>query len=394
MKIIFIYMQQRESLSEYSSSDELTDVTSQDEESLTSNPQTRSRSRKGSKKVKHDEKDAVDGMTTSTKKSSLKRQTPDTIQEVTEEVDKEDGEDPPPIPPYLGNSTPEAPKRSSRKKGRTPGQDELDGPGQPLPPIPTDVPDSRLTDEQRRTLRVVERLGFEGVSEKLALSDLSEDEDSYMSPAIPKSTMDFNGRTTFERKLFNDTLTESTIPRSETRIEEASLDLCQTFSDLNDVEHQEQQSPHEEVGSGKVGGQSGFKAQARKANKVSSFVQLLNEQERHRQAESTAHLPVKARRDASPSQPRSKVDQGHVDPVLMRRLEEARQANETSFAERQRQLEILVEQQRSLYQEQLEQQRIQQQQQQEVIRQQWKLQEQLKALEKMQQEFNEVNYLK
>ena len=388
-------MQQRESLSEYSSSDELTDVTSQDEESVTSGPGTRSRSRKGSKKVKHDEKDAVDGMKTSTKKSSLKRQTPGTIQEVTEEVDKEDGEGPPPIPPYLGNSTPEAPKRSSRKKGRTPAQDELDGPGQPLPPIPTDVPDSRLTDEQRRALKVVERLGFEGVSEKLALSDLSEDEDSYMSPAVPKNTMDFNGRTTFEREQFNDTLTESTIPRSEARIEEASLDLSHTFSGLNNVEHQEQlQSPNEEVRSGKVGGQSGFKAQARKANKVSSFVQLLNEQEKHRQVESTAHLPVKARRDASPSQPRSKVDQGHLDPVLMRRLEEARQASETSFAERQRQLEALVEQQHALYQEQLEQQRIQQQQQQEVIRQQWKLQEQLKALEKMQQEFNEVNYLK
>ena len=256
--------------------------------------------------------------------------------------------------------------------------------------MPTDSPENGLTDEQRRALKVVERLGFEGVSQKLALSDLSEDDDSYMSPVVPKNTVDFNGRTTFEREQFNDTLTESTVPISEARIEEATP-LSDTFAGLNNMELQEQLlSPNEEVRAGQVGGLSGFKTQARKANKVSSFVQLLNEQEKQRQAESTAHLPVKARRDSSPSQSKSRENQGYVDPVLIQRLEEARQANETSFAERQKQLETLVEQQQALYHEQLEQQRIQQQQQQEVVRQQWKLQEQLKALEKMQQEFNEV----
>lgn len=389
-------------MSEYSSSDELTDVTSHDEESTTSGSRAkrspgfdkegRRRSRKGSKKEKLDDQDSVDGSKPSAKKSSMKRQTPDTIQEVSEEADKEDGAIPPPIPPYLGDSTPEVPKRSARKKGQTPMQDELDGPGQPLPPVPGDTPDNRLTDEQRRALKVVERLGFEGVSQKLALSDLSEDDNSYMSPVVPKNTIDFNGRTTFERDQFNDTLTESPVPVSEARIEEAGLNLSHTFAGLDSLEHQEElQSPNEEVGLRQAGGHAGFKAQARKANKVSSFVQLLNEQERHRQAESTAHLPVKARRDASPSQSKSRENQGYVDPVLLQRLEEARQANETSFAERQRQLETLVEQQQALYHEQLEQQRIQQQQQQEVVRQQWKLQEQLRALEKMQQEFNEAN---
>lgn len=378
-------------MSEYSSSDELTDVTSHDEESTTTSG--RRHSRKGSKRENRDDHDSVDGPKLSAKKSSLKRQTPDTIQEVTEELDKEDGEVPPPIPPYLGGSTPEVPKRSSRKKGQTPTQDELDGPGQPLPPVPSDAPENRLTDEQRRALKVVERLGFEGVSNKLALSDPSEDDDSYMSPVVPKNTIDFNGRTTFEREQFNDTLTESPVPASEARIEEATLSLSHTFAGIDNLEVQEElQSPNEEVRSGQGSHHPGFKAQAKRANKVSSFVHLLNEQERHRQAESAAHAPMKARRDASPSQSRSRENQSHADPVFIQKLEEARQANETSFAERQRQLETLVKQQQSLYQQQLEQQKIQQQQQQEVIREQWKLQEQLRALEKMQQEFNEVRY--
>ena len=375
-------------MSELSSSDELTDVTSHDEESTTSGPRRR-QSRKGSKKERRDHKDSVDGWKSSTKKSSIKKRTPDTIQEMAEE----DGGVPPPIPPYLGDSTPEIPRRSSRKKWQTSAQDELDGPGKPLPPLPGNAPENRLTDEQRRALKVVERLGFEGVSQKLALSDLSEDDDSYMSPVVPKNAIDFNGRTTFEREQFNDTLTDSPVVVSEARVEGASPNLNHTLAGVDNLELQaELRSPDEEVQLQQTaGGHLSFKTQARKANKVSSFVQLLNEQERHRQAASAAHNPVKARRDVSPSQSKSKENQGDIDPVLLQRLEEVRQANETSFAERQRQLETLVEQQQALYQEQVEQQRIQQQQQQEVTRQQWKLQEQLRALEKIQQEFNEVN---
>lgn len=266
----------------------------------------------------------------------------------------------------------------------------MDGPGEPLPPIPGDPPENRLTDEQRRALKVVERLGFEGVSQKLALSDLSEDSESYMSPVVPKNTIDFNGKTTFEREQFNDTMTESNVPVSEATIEEANLSLGHTFAGLGSYELQDElQSPNEE---GQQGKHPSFKTQVGKANKVSSFVHLLNEQERHRQAEMSGRAPVKGRRDPSPNQSvgSSRDSQGFVDPVLIHRLEEARQANETSFLERQQQLETLVEQQQHLYQEQLEQQKVQQQQQQEVVRQQWKLQEQLRALEKMQQEFNEV----
>ena len=367
------------------SSDELTDVTSHDEESTTSGSRTRRRSRKSSRKEKHDGQESVDGPQSHRKRASTKKRTPDTIQEASEDAVQEDGAVPPPIPPYLGDSSPEAPTRS-RKKGQRSAQDQPDGPGEPLPPVPADPPENRLTDEQRRALKVVERLGFEGVSQKLALSDLSEDSESYMSPVVPKNTIDFNGRTTFEREQFNDTLMESNVPVSEAAIEEANLNLSHTFAGLNSFELQEElQSPNER----QDGNHPSFKTQARKANKVSSFVHLLNEQEKHRKTEVTAHVPTKGRRDPSPSS--SRDSQGfNVDPALIQRLEEARQANEISFLERQRQLETLVEQQQHLYQEQLEQQRIQQQQQQEVVRQQWKLQEQLRALEKMQQEFNEV----
>lgn len=289
----------------------------------------------------------------------------------------------------MEDTSPEAPERRRRSRQRS-ALDQLDGPGEPLPPIPGDPPENRLTDEQRRALKVVERLGFEGVSQKLALSDLSEDSESYMTPVVPKNTIDFNGKTTFEREQFNDTLTESNVPVSEATIEEANLSLGQTFSGLDGYELQEElQSPNEQAQRGK---HLSFKTQVGKANKVSSFVNLLNAQERHRQAERSSNAPVKGQRDPSPNQSggSSKDSQGFVDPFNIQRLEEARQANETSFLERQQKLEKLVEQQQHLYQEQLEQQKIQQQQQQEVVRQQWKLQEQLRALEKMQQEFNEV----
>ena len=482
----------------------------------------------------------------------MKIQTPITIQEVVEEGEREDS-DVPPIPPYLGNSTPEAPRRSNRKKGQVSEQDELDGPGQPLPPIPGVTPeDSWLTDEQRRALKVVERLGFEGVSQKVALSDLSSESDTYMSPVVPKNTIDFNGRTTFEREQFNDTSTDSPFLVTEAKIEETTLNLSNTFAGVDNLELQGAiPSPTQEVQSGEAGDHVGFKTKVAKANKVSSFVQLLNEQERQRQDELATFIPEKGRRvvaknssdfdgrrsfeqeledgslmdepdlakdnkvssfvqllneremqrqdelvtyipekgrretrsfeqeqedglsrdepksakvgiyesspnlgssfaidddlnlqkgfqtpngearsgqtsghkgfkkqakkankvssfvhslneqekhrqaasmrsteDTSPFQPERKGDDIH--PVLLKRLEEVKQANETSFAERQRQLEALVEQQKALYHEQLEHQKIQQQQQQEVVRQQWKLQEQLRALEKMQQEFNEV----
>lgn len=368
----------------------MTDVTSHDEESTTSGG--RRHSARGNKKGKHDGQDTVDGASSHRKKPSTKRRTPDTIQEVSEDAGQdEDGDVAPPIPPYLGDSSPEAPTRSKRK-GKRSAQDQLDGPGQPLPPVPSDPQENKLTDEQRRALKVVERLGFEGVSQKLALSDVSEDSESYMSPVVPKNTTDFNGRTTFEREQFKDTLTESNVPVSEATIEEASLGLSHTFAGLDGYEPQEDlQSPNEPAA--QEGNRPSFKMQAKRANKVSSFVQLLNEQERHRQADLAAHGPVKGRKDSSPNQSviSSHDSQGFTDPVLIQRLEETRQANETSFLERQKQLEALVEQQQHLYQEQLEQQRIQQQQQQEVVRQQWKLQEQLRALEKMQQEFNEVN---
>ena len=289
----------------------------------------------------------------------------------------------------MEDTSPEAPERRRRSRQRS-ALDQLDGPGEPLPPIPGDPHENRLTDEQRRALKVVERLGFEGVSQKLALSDLSEDSESYMTPVVPKNTIDFNGKTTFEREQFNDTLTESNVPVSEATIEEANLSLGQTFSGLDGYELQEElQSPNEQAQRGK---HLSFKTQAGKANKVSLFVNLLNAQERHRQAERSSNAPVKGQRDPSPNQSggSSKDSQGFVDPFNIQRLEEARQANETSFLERQQKLEKLVEQQQNLYQEQLEQQKIQQQQQQEVVRQQWKLQEQLRALEKMQQEFNEV----
>ena len=366
----------------------MTDVTSHDEESTTSGG--RRHSARGSKKGKHDRQDSVDGVPSHRKKTSTKRRTPDTIQEVSEDAGQDKDDDvPPPIPPYLGDLSPEAPTRS-KKKGKRSAHDQVDGPGEPLPPVPSDPPENKLTDEQRRALKVVERLGFEGVSQKLALSDVSEDSESCMSPVVPKSTTDFDGRTTFEREQFKDTLTESIVPVSEATIEEASL--AHTFAGLDGYELQEDlQSPNEPAR--QEGDRPSFKTQAKRANKVSSFVHLLNEQERHRQADAAAHGPMKGRRDSSPNQSvRSSRDgQGFADQVLIQRLEEARQANESSFLERQKQLETLVEQQQHLYQEQLEQQRIQQQQQQEVVRQQWKLQEQLRALEKMQQEFNEVN---
>lgn len=368
----------------------MTDVTSHDEESTTS--RARRHSARGSRKGKHDGQDSVDGASSHRKRPSTKRRTPDTIQEVSEDAGQdEDGDTPPPIPPYLGDSSPEAPSRS-KKKGKRSAQDQLDGPGQPLPPVPSDPPENKLTDEQRRALKVVERLGFEGVSQKLALSDVSEDSESCMSPVVPKNTTDYNGRTTFEREQFKDTLTESIAPVSEATIEEAQVGLSHTFAGLDGYEPQEDlQSPIEQ--SWQEGYRPSFKTQAKRANKVSSFVHLLNEQERHRQADLAAQGPLKGRRDSSPNQSvgSSRDGQGFADPVLIQRLEETRQAHETSFLERQKQLETMVEQQHHLYQEQLEQQRIQQQQQQEVVRQQWKLQEQLRALEKMQQEFNEVN---
>ena len=415
-------------------------------------------------------------------KSARKKVTPVIIQELSEEADKEEGEVPPPIPPFSGDSTPDAPRRSKRKERQVSVQDELDGPGNPLPPVPKSD-DSWLTDEQRRALKAVERLGFEGVSQKLALSDLSSESDTYMSPVVPRNSIDFHGRTTFEQEQFNETLSDSPVLVSEARIEETNLNLNNTFAEVDKLELQGGlPSPSEQVQPGEASGSTSLKTKVKKANKVASFVKLLNDQERNRQAESTSHVGrnpidleerrslereqldgvltespdsmevridegnpnfgssfmvdndykremqngsleglkkqgkkvntvssfvhslnerernrqgtspatsvVKAKQLDTPSQYKRKEDD--FDPVLLKRLEEARLANETSFAERQRQLEILVEQQNGLYQEQLKHQKVQQQQQQEVVRQQWKLQEQLRALEKMQQEFNEV----
>lgn len=415
-------------------------------------------------------------------KSARKKVTPVIIQELSEEADKEEGEVPPPIPPFSGDSTPDAPRRSKRKERQVSVQDELDGPGNPLPPVPKSD-DGWLTDEQRRALKAVERLGFEGVSQKLALSDLSSESDTYMSPVVPRNSIDFHGRTTFEQEQFNETLSDSPVLVSEARIEETNLNLNNTFADVDKLELQVGlPSPSEQVQPGEASGSTSLKTKVKKANKVASFVKLLNDQERNRQAESTSHVGrnpidleerrslereqldgvltespdsmevridegnpnfgssfmvdndykremqngsleglkkqgkkvntvssfvhslneqernrqgtspatsvVKAKQLDTPSQYKRKEDD--FDPVLLKRLEEARLANETSFAERQRQLEILVEQQNGLYQEQLKHQKVQQQQQQEVVRQQWKLQEQLRALEKMQQEFNEV----
>ncbi|XP_022779639.1 uncharacterized protein LOC111321114 [Stylophora pistillata] len=331
--------EEKESLSEVSySSDELTDVTSHDEESTTSGSRVkrsldfggRRYSRKGSREESLDGQDIVDAPVSHRKKGSTKRQTPDTIQEVSEDAGEEGNgaAPPPPIPPYLEDTSPKAPERH-RRRGQRPALDQLDGPGEPLPPIPGEPPENRLTDEQRRALKVVERLGFEGVSQKLALSDLSEDSESYMTPVVPKNTIDFNEKTTFEREQFNDTLTENNVPVSEATIEEANLSFGQTFSGLDGYEPQEElQSPNEEAQQGK---HPSFKAQASKTSKVSSFVHLLNEQERHRQAERSSHSPVKGRRDPSPNQSggSSNDSQGFVDPVHIQRLEEARQANET-----------------------------------------------------------------
>lgn len=449
-------------------------------------------------------KDSVDDPKSARKRSSTKKVMPVIIQEASEEADKEEGDVPPPIPPFAGDSTPDVPRRSNRKKAQVSAQDELDEPGKPLPPIlGAKSDDSWLNDEQRRALKVVERLGFEGVSQKLALSDLSSESDPLMSPVVPKNSIDFHGRTTFEQEQFNETLSDSPVLVSEARIEETNLNLNNTFAHVDNLELQgELPSPSEEVQSGEASGSTGFKTKVKKANKVASFVKLLNEQERNRQAQSTSHVPMEERRDEgrnpidlegrrsfeqdqldrvlteSPDSMEARIDEGNqnfgssfmvdndlkqetglwspkakvqsmqngthegfkkqgrktnmvssfvhslneqernrqaeslassmvkakildtlsqskrkeddFDPVLLKRLEEARLANETSFAERQRQLEILVEQQNALYQEQLKHQKLQQQQQQEVVRQQWKLQEQLRALEKMQQEFNEV----
>ena len=103
----------------------MTDVTSHDEESTTSGG--RRHSARGSRKGKHDGQDSVDGASSHRKRPSTKRRTPDTIQEVSEDAGlDEDGDAPPPIPPYLGDSSPEAPSRS-KKKGKRSAQDQVDG---------------------------------------------------------------------------------------------------------------------------------------------------------------------------------------------------------------------------------------------------------------------------
>ena len=193
---------------------------------------------------------------------------------------------------------------------------------------------------------------------------------------VGRNPIDLEGRRSLEQEQLDGVLTES--PDSmEVRINEGNPNFGSSFMVDNDYKREMQN-----------GSLEGLKKQGKKVNTVSSFVHSLNEQERNRQGTSPATSVVKAKQLDTPSQYKRKEDD--FDPVLLKRLEEARLANETSFAERQRQLEILVEQQNGLYQEQLKHQKVQQQQQQEVVRQQWKLQEQLKALEKMQQEFNEV----
>ena len=420
--------------------------------------QDQSKQRRKSKKERRDRPDSIDGLQTH---RNSKKKTSVTVEEVCEGAAEEDEERPPPVPPYLGETSPQAPKRS-RRKGQEFPQEEVHGPGKlpdgpsqkkltdeqkqalrvverlgfegvsekldlsdisdddddsymspvapkttvdihktktsgiRLSPLPRDSPENTLTDEQQGALKVVEKLGFDGVSEKLGLSSASEGEHSSVFPEVPRNTIDFHGRTSFEQEQFGDTLmTESSIPVSDARMEEANLTFSHSIAGqespevadtLQSLNNHSQNENHE----------IDFQRQARKANKVSSFVQKLNQQARQRDQEQLAlhrRTSVEGLKTFSSTKaPANKQDiiQDNADPSLIQRLEESRQAFQTAFLERQEQLESLVQQQKALYEEQIEQQKVQQQQQHEVVRQQWKLQEQLRNLEKMQQEFAEV----
>ena len=236
------------SLSEYSSSDELTDVTSRhvasDDDDTSS--------------VKLDTKRPLDSSTPARRKSKKERSGSVPTEEVTE---GKKGKVSSKL--HLGESKKKKSiKKGSREESDEPGKDFTDGgwfkrkskkkklPEQALPekdtaaptvpqtgpqqlntltgppkntasasesivpPDPDDLAgspteDSALNDRQREALREVERLGFEGVSKKLGLDDLSEDDDHrYSPPAVPKNTIDFHGQTQFEREQFQDTLVE------------------------------------------------------------------------------------------------------------------------------------------------------------------------------------------
>lgn len=232
------------SLSEYSSSDELTDVTSRhvatdDEDNslsvmmdskrpIEASAHVRRRSKKQSTSSEPTEED-TEGKLTNKKRKSVKKGK-------TEELD-ENAKD-----SNIGSWF----RRKSKKKESPQvipeeGTDRHSELAQPFN-TPTDsVTNSRdniegsstagatFSAQHSEAMRGVERLGFEGVSKKLGLDDLSHDDGNYSPPAVPQNSIDFHGQTRFEKEQFHDTLLED-YTQALTEQEIAELNESETLN--------------------------------------------------------------------------------------------------------------------------------------------------------------------
>ena len=225
-------------MSEYSSSDELTDVTSRhvasddEDNSLSgkmgskrpaeSNAPVRRKSKKKSVSSEPNEEYAGDekGKLTNKKQKSVKKE-----KDVPELDEPPQGskvgnwlrrkskkkENPRVIPqentaeqsvqPFNTSTDPVTGTKVNSSPYSSPfHRDDLEG---------SSTADSTFSSKQKEALREVERLGFEGVSKKLGLDDLSDDDSRFSPPVVPQNSIDFHAQTKFEREQFNDTLLEN-----------------------------------------------------------------------------------------------------------------------------------------------------------------------------------------
>ena len=348
-------------------SDDLTDVTSNDESSVSTRVKSRRsldfkgrrRSQKGSERGDSrqnrraggridgsgsEEEDAADGPTLSGRSS----RTPRTSQVVGEhsgdesEVShKELSSEAPPVPPYQEGAYPvEGPSGGPRRLSKSrlspfEGQGE-DASGRPQSDNArrSSKPQGALDESQLKALSDFERLAAETFKEKEAdTSDGSDDNSSYLLPTVPTNTTDFHGRTRFEREQFSETFFEEDFARLE--------DDARRVSRGNRVLVAEAMAENLQAGA---------------------------PDEQPIRAESEGFLRSRPHfQEGADSQPQARHD-----------------------SQRQKRIEELALQQEKVYRQQMEQQTSQRHQQQELIKQQWQLQEQLRALEKMQKDWQQV----
>ncbi|XP_031570331.1 trichohyalin-like [Actinia tenebrosa] len=171
--------------------------------------------------------------------------------------------------------------------------------------------------------RQTDRLGFEGISQNVGLSDISEDEESYLL-RLSQSKFEHQ-RTEFEKENFNETLTDS----FDTNLVEEPQNIESNNFDLTEA----------------------------------SPVSL-------QQSTGSLHKGNGKSYRRNPESPDQNGDK--------------RESNEKIFIQQQKHLEELIRQQENVYEQQAQQQKEQQKQTDRLVQQQQELQGQLKLLEEIQ----------